>query len=234
MPLLYNGKSPIRIKYNGNEVRKVNYGDTTVWRLLPAEYTEVEWLQSSSGVYLQLDFYPSGGTTFDVLWAYNGTGDKSLAVFGAGTAGAGDPETKPNYILTTTSTVPNVGMYYSSGWAAFSPSANISTGETFRFLSTVNSENFRVYAEGGGGRYFTYHEFTCNAKLSLFSAGGNNRTGDYRFYYAKFFEDGGIVLDLVPAIRNSDNEAGMYDLVNKVFYTNSGSSGSFTTGPAIG
>lgn len=233
MPLLYNGKSPIRIKYNGNEVRKVNYGETTVWRLLPEEYTEVEWLQSTSGVYIRLNFYPHADTTFDVLWAYKGTGDRNLAVFGAGAVGAGDPETRPNYVLTSTSSSPLVGMYYASTWTAFSPSVDISTGENFRFLSTLSSGTFRVYAEGGGGKNFTYRDFTCDGKLSLFSAGGNNRTGDYRFYYAKFFENGEIALDLVPAIRNSDNEPGMYDLVNKVFYTNSGS-GSFTTGPAIG
>lgn len=234
MPLLYNGKSPIRIKYNGNEVRKVNYGSTTVWRLLPEEYTEVEWLQSTSGAYLRLDFYPHADTTFDILWAYKGSNTKALAVFGAGQVGAGNPETRPNYVLTSTSTGVIVGMYYSSSWAGFLPSVDISTGEDIRFISTVDSETFQVYAEGGGVRTFTYRAFTCDAKLSLFSAGGTNRTGDYRFYYAKFFEHGEIALDLVPAIRNSDNEPGMYDLVNKVFYTNNGSSGSFTTGPAIG
>lgn len=233
MALLYNEKSPIRIKYNGNEVRKVNYGETTVWRLLPEEYTEVEWLQSTSGAYLRLDFYPHADTTFDILWAYKGTNTDSLAVFGAGTVSSGNPETRPNYILTSTTTGSTAGMYYSSSWTVLtSPPVNLSTGEDIRFLSTVNSETFRVYVEGGGSKNLTYRDFTCDEKLSLFSAGGSSRTDNYRIYYAKFFEHGEIALDLVPAIRNSDNEPGMYDLVNKVFYTNSGSS-SFTTGDPV-
>lgn len=203
------------------------------YRVLPEEYTEVEWLQSSTGAYLLLNFYPTGDTTFDILWAYKGTDTKALAVFGAGAVGAGNPETKPNYILTSTSSASLVGMYYSSSWTGFSPSLDISTDNDIRFLSTVDSETFRVYAEGGGGRNLSYREFTCEDKLSLFSAGGTNRSDVYRFYYAKFFKNGEIALDLVPVIRNSDNEAGMYDFVNRVFYTNNGS-GSFTTGPAIG
>lgn len=200
-------------------------------KALPEGYTEVEWLQSSSGVYILLDYYPHADTTFDILWAYKGNDTKALAIFGAGQVGSGNPTTRPNYVLTSTSSAALVGMYYSSSWSGFSPSVDISTGNDIRFRSTVDSETFRVYTEGGA-RNFTYREFTCDAKLSLFSAGGNNRTNDYRIYYAKFFEDGGTVLDLVPAVRDSDNEPGMYDLANKVFYTNNGS-GSFTTGPAI-
>lgn len=53
-----------------------------------------------------------------------------------------------------------------------------------------------------------------------------------RIYSLKFIYDGDIVRDFVPCYRISDNVAGMYDMANGVFYTNSGS-GSFTVGPDV-
>ena len=44
--------------------------------------------------------------------------------------------------------------------------------------------------------------------------------------------DGQLLRDFVPCKRNSDNELGMYDLVNDVFYTNSGT-GEFVSGPEV-
>ena len=43
---------------------------------------------------------------------------------------------------------------------------------------------------------------------------------------------GTLVRDLIPCYRVSDNVTGMYDLVNDVFYANSGS-GSFVCGSAV-
>ena len=50
-------------------------------------------------------------------------------------------------------------------------------------------------------------------------------------YYSKYNNE--IVLDLRPCYRESDNEIGMYDLVNNVFYTNVGT-GTFLKGSSIG
>lgn len=46
-------------------------------------------------------------------------------------------------------------------------------------------------------------------------------------YGVKMWKDGSIVRNLLPAKRIADNEIGLYDIVNDVFYTNDGS-GSFT------
>lgn len=48
-----------------------------------------------------------------------------------------------------------------------------------------------------------------------------------KLYYMKIYLGTTLVRDFVPCYRKSDNVAGMYDLVNDVFYTNAGS-GSFT------
>ena len=47
----------------------------------------------------------------------------------------------------------------------------------------------------------------------------SNLPAEATFYSARFRDGSTIVRDLVPALRNSDNVAGIYDLKNDVFYT---------------
>ena len=51
-----------------------------------------------------------------------------------------------------------------------------------------------------------------------------------KIYKMKVFENNVLVLDLLPAKRNSDGEIGMYDTVSGTFFTNQGT-GTFTAGP---
>lgn len=48
-------------------------------------------------------------------------------------------------------------------------------------------------------------------------------------YYVKIYEGDTLVRDCIPVFRKSDNEVGMYDLVNGVFYMNQGA-GNFVKG----
>ena len=48
----------------------------------------------------------------------------------------------------------------------------------------------------------------------------------------RVYVNGVLTLDLIPAIRKSDNVAGMYDIINDNFYTNSGT-GTFTVGSNV-
>lgn len=45
----------------------------------------------------------------------------------------------------------------------------------------------------------------------------------------KIYVDNILKVDLIPAVRKSDNVAGMYDVINNIFYTNNGS-GTFGVG----
>ena len=51
----------------------------------------------------------------------------------------------------------------------------------------------------------------------------------YRFTAKK---DGVLIGDYVPVQRISDNEVGLYDIINNVFYINSGT-GKFTAGELV-
>lgn len=50
-----------------------------------------------------------------------------------------------------------------------------------------------------------------------------------KLYSCQMYYENELVRDFIPCYRNSDNEVGLYDLVNDVFYTNQGT-GAFTYG----
>ena len=55
---------------------------------------------------------------------------------------------------------------------------------------------------------------------------------EYRVYSFKAYEYDVLIRDMIPCYRKADQVIGMYDLVNDVFYTNSGS-GTFYKGPDV-
>ena len=68
--------------------------------------------------------------------------------------------------------------------------------------------------------YSTTDSFTCANVLTLLCDQDNDRYYmKARIYACKIWDNGTLVRDYVPALRKSDNMAGLYDLVNKVFYT---------------
>ena len=53
-----------------------------------------------------------------------------------------------------------------------------------------------------------------------------------KMYGAKIYDNGTLVRDMIPALRNSDNVVGMYDMVSHTFFTNAGT-GEFIAGPVV-
>lgn len=78
-------------------------------------------------------------------------------------------------------------------------------------------------------------DFSKNGgNLYLFSVnnGGNYNKASMKLYSCKIYNNGTLVRDFIPAKRTSDSKCGLWDRVNKVFYSNAGT-GTFTGGSAI-
>ena len=74
-----------------------------------------------------------------------------------------------------------------------------------------------------------------NSSIGLFACKGDTIVESYghaRIYYAKIYDNNILVRDFVPVVRSRDGVAGLYDMVERKFYTNAGS-GSFKTGGVI-
>ena len=68
---------------------------------------------------------------------------------------------------------------------------------------------------------------STSATIGIFGTGQGGQKTKGKIKYAILRISNIIERDLRPALRESDGIAGMYDLVNDVFYTNAASSGSF-------
>ena len=78
---------------------------------------------------------------------------------------------------------------------------------------------------------------TSDYPMLLFAQQEGGRAGYlensyFRIYECKIWHNGKIIRDFVPCYRKIDNIAGMFDLVNNVFYTNKGT-GEFIRGPEM-
>lgn len=73
---------------------------------------------------------------------------------------------------------------------------------------------------------------TWSSKPFVLWQNQSNNTARGRIYYARLYQQGGLLYDFVPCYRKADGVIGMYDLVNKVFKTNAGS-GTFTKGADV-
>lgn len=83
----------------------------------------------------------------------------------------------------------------------------------------------------------TTTDTTFNTNLSMFIFGNNYANAfsnpiEAKLYALKIWDNGKLVRDFIPCYRESDNEIGLYDAVNGVFYTNAGT-GTFVKGEEV-
>ena len=188
---------------------------------LPAEYQEVEYLQSSGTQYidtgyklssdsvLEIKLSTSVGTTYFICGARTTTGSGKFVVAANGTG-------VTRYDLNTT----------------------ISFGSISRQAGvpyTVKMENGTCTVDGEDDTTLSVVDFTCVYDAYLFAANTagvvtNPLVG--KIYFAKILNLDVLIRDYVPCYRKSDSVAGMYDLVNGTFETNDGT-GSFIVGPDV-
>ena len=186
---------------------------------LPAEYQEVEYLESTGTEtqWIETGYTPTQSTTFEIKFKWKGAnrfvfggpaGTYGLQIFGVGYAKFHSMGHLTTLYFDIAMLDCKLTCVFKSGMLTISCE---DTGQTFSSLAP----------SGGSGM----------PQLTMF---GFAQQGHWvgNIYSCKFWESDTPVLDLVPAVRKSDSVAGMYDLVNGVFYTNQGT-GEFIVGPNI-
>jgi len=188
---------------------------------LPAEYQEVEYLESTGTQYIDTGYIMKNTTTFECMAAF--MEEKKFWHFGAiylensqyyrAHFGGGN-----NSDITLYDSSGNmISIKYDSNWHIFKFSPENSTlDETNRLTAALNYPQISMY---------------------LFKRNSNFQTAEVeaisRIKYTKIWESDICVMNMIPCYRISDNVAGMYDVVNGVFYTNAGT-GKFVVGPEAG
>lgn len=186
--------------------------------ILPSEYQQVEYIQNSSGVYINTNFIPKQNTNAELKaeMLYSGT----RYLFGVSSS-------TNRYMIAQQSTGSRlIADLYSSTYRVDSGIVGYETG-----VHTIKVQNKSMYIDGVLKGTSSCPDFTCEYPAYLFAAnnGSSAQVSGQKIYYFKMWDNITLVRDMIPCYRKSDNEIGMYDLVNNVFYTNAGT-GTFTKG----
>ena len=188
---------------------------------LPVGYTEVEYVENQNRSYLNTQFKPNQDTRI-VAKMQCVTSSQYGRYIGAGRYNSRNAiqfDYESNYNGTL-----HISWGTQSSWSTYS--------------SCVGDYNVHIYdwdknyfyRDKGEPNEFsattTYGTFQCTDNLGIFSHIQNgNPSGQYsteylfgRMYSFQIYDNGTLVRDLVPCIRDNDNTVGAYDIVNDVFY----------------
>jgi len=189
---------------------------------LPEEYQQVEYIESTGTQYIEIDYIASSNTNskgvFQIIDS-NLTG----SLFGSRVDAS-----KNGYVLNFGGGNPY--KFYNTFYNNSLTDKQIDTAK-----HSFEKDGLTLYIDD---KFVSTHDevsdFVTPTKLMIFGCNSNGtRTyAKVSLYSLQFYDNDILRVDLVPCYRKSDGERGLYDLVNDVFYTNSGT-GTFEKGKDI-
>ena len=192
---------------------------------LPAGYQEVEYIESTGTQYIDTGIKLNQDSKIITEIQLTNDGSQPNAMFGSRTS-----STENNFECVSSSSS-NVGIRI-----------DFQSYETNRLTTEFNNEkNYIVISKTlmqigeRTKRQISYTDFETTSNCYIFYVSGENIYGQkaqMRLYNFKIYQNDVLIKDFIPCYRKSDNEIGLYDTVNNVFYTNQGT-GEFILGPDI-
>ncbi len=189
---------------------------------VPSEYQEVEYIESSGTQYIDtgMNLNQNNGVEFKISNITYG----NAKLFGSRSSASSN---NFSIISTSTSIVLDFQNYNNNRLQVTTPISE---------PITISLNNQKMIVNTNEKNIGTYTSFTTPGHAYIFNGAGSFPNGyglsSMRLYYCKIYDNGTLVRDYIPCYRKSDNEPGLYDLVNNVFYTNAGSD-SFTYGNEV-
>ena len=187
---------------------------------LPDAYQEVEYLQSSGTQFIDSGYAPNGNSKviFDSIL---GVGSVSSDI----RQGRHADGQRLSLALVSSKLEFAIGGYLS---------VNYNTANQ-RHTYELDVPSRQGKMDGTTLATFSASSWTSQQTLYFFArhmSSGQDGLGNVRNYSVEVYEQGQLVRQYIPCYRKSDDEPGMYDTVNDVFYTNIGT-GTFIVGSDI-
>jgi hypothetical protein len=172
------------------------------YKMLPADYTKLDFIETDGTTYIDTGFKPNNNTRV-VFEGYNNS-TSSIWIFGAWKA--------KNDKMFAAAALNTYNICYGTEiWA----NATMPVGP----ISIDMNKN--AYTYNGVSGTLSEQTFSCDYTMYLFhiNAAGTVSTGSFngRIYSVKIYDNGTLVRDFIPAM-NASGEAGLYDLKNGVWY----------------
>lgn len=189
---------------------------------LPQGYTEVEYIQNTGTSYLNISFIPNTNTR--ILTEMQAVSSSNYPrLFGAGMWNAAAGINLAYQSDGGTNNI-HINWYGRTSWSYY-------TSFTFDYdKHTYDLNKNSLYRDEtlvGSTSYTTSYQSSDNLGVFTYIANGRPSQSGYwgqehfkgKMYSFKVYDNGTLVRDLVPCVRDNDNEVGAYDIVNDVFYT---------------
>ena len=202
-------------------------GSGVIGQLVPEDYQQVLYLQCDGSQYLISDYYPNGHTQI-ISQFYNNNSAQSPLRYMYGVRNEGD----------TASFSSSVIWYSLNNWRYGTQALEVNTQNNnydyyciqgYTKSDTASSRLLIVDISSGtilkNGSY-TVEEFQSELPMYILSCnvkGSPSAGAQGNLYRMTIKENDVIVRDFIPCYRKSDSKPGLYDIVNKQFYTNAGS-----------
>ena len=197
---------------------------------VPAEYQEVEYIQSTGVQYLNSGIVPTVDTNVKIKAAYVGIvqGSSYDSVIGS-TSGTG--ATARFYPFGYTYSTQNLRQTYGSVQCEQTFDTNIHEIDFNNVNKTIVVDNTIVGSTATG-----FEPVSNQPEMYMFATNDRGSAawhGAVKLYSLQIYENGvGLLRNFIPAIRVFDSVVGMYETVTQTFFTNQGS-GVFIAGPDV-
>lgn len=213
---MFNGlMSDLRI-YNlaltDEDVKRIYQNEEII--LLPTEYEKLEYIQSTGTQYIDTGINPKIKPRAVVKMAIINATDRDYWGNSAVNGSCYYADFK-SYNL----------QYYRYGTTT-SQNVNFIVGQNEIHVWDVSD---KVYVDGSL-KFTSTNTYTYNSSqktIQIFKAARASYYSSYKLYNFKLYDGDELCRNFVPSKRKSDNVIGLYDMVSRQFFTNSGT-GSFT------
>ena len=188
---------------------------------LPNGYTEVQYIESTGTQWINTGFKPNQNTRVKMDCNVIGFNSSDAFLFGARIASG-------NTAFCLAADDENTRWFALDGNATQNPTGTCTGKHSIDFnqnVLTLDGKNFT----------FAKTTFQSSYNLLLFATvtNGNvdSQRGKMAVYSCQIYDNGNLIRNYIPC-KNADGMVGLYDLIGKKFYGNSGS-GNFTAGPEV-
>ena len=188
-------------------------------------YQQIEYIEGTGKQYIDTGFIPNSNTTIEMKLSNDSTTNATLYC-ARGAKGATDKSYTAFFINGNSLRLDYYDTMYSN-------CMTITRGNECVYKQDKNL----VYVDGQLVKTLNESNFSSEHNMYLMAAhngegSGVSHIGNIKLYYCKIWDNGTLVRDFVPYYRESDGAAGLYDLVNGVFYSSNTTTG-FIAGEEI-
>ena len=194
-----------------------------------ALYQEVEYIEFDGNSFIQTNEPAANKFEFDITASFpQATSERTLLSLSTETQGL---------VTMGHSATPNRMFFFCDYSAAITDIENLYNSVVHAHATYETNVGKTFTLEVDGKTYTATNDSTkplTDAKFAIGTSGYDSARYAFigKLYHASYIADDVLVCDLIPCYRKSDNEVGLYNKVNGMFYANAGT-GTLTAGGNI-